>query len=42
MEEYIPLQKTKRAMYKISDNGTAIIIAKDKRGVPVILRETIE
>lgn len=30
-------QKTKKAMYKIKEDGTFIAITKDKRGIPVII-----
>lgn len=39
VEEDIREQKTKRAMFKTMRDGTIIVIAKDNRGVPLILEE---
>jgi len=37
MQEDIRNQPTKKAMYKIKEDGTFIAITKDKRGFPVII-----
>lgn len=40
-KEDLRTQKTKKAMYKVMSDGIVIIIAKDKNGLPIVIKEKI-